>query len=240
MSPVGNEVFNLGYVMIEWHQPSPPSDDSNLRESNVFYEIEYTESYLDGKTVWHAIHTRWPWSNSSYNWKVGKLIKTEHARVRVRTRRIDTDEVSEWSMSTDGFTVNVRKLIPPAIANPVAGNLYTDFIQIILDESLTRNTYNQKVLYTLDFKSEDQDLDWTLIAQNLPFGTNVIRWDLANLLPSDDYVLRLTAEGRLNNTNEIDQISRAYVYNIRIQQPGAFIIDTQPPDAILSSTARKK
>jgi len=61
----------------------------------------------------------------------------------------------------------------------------------------------------------------------------MIRWDLTDVVPGDDYVLRLTAEGRLNSTNSVDQIARAYVYNIRIQQAGAFIIDTQPPDAVL-------
>jgi len=148
-SPIGNEVFNLGHVTIEWNLPDPPSDDAGLSTDNIFYEIQFTENYIGDETAWNTIHSRLAWDNTSYDWKVGKLVKSDHVRIRLRTREYDTGSVSEWSTSSDDFTINVWRLVPPAIASPVAGNLYNEAIQIILDESLTRNTYNQKVsLYT--------------------------------------------------------------------------------------------
>ncbi len=234
-SPEGGEVFNLGTVNITWDKNDPPGQDRTIDEIDVTYEIEYTDNYLGSNTNWYVLKRRIPWEDTSYAWNVGKMIKSGSVRVRLRARSFDGELTSEYSMSGGPFSINVFDLIAPAIVNPVPDTLYTDFVLIILDETLTKNTYHQKVRYTLEYSSHDRDLDWTLIIKDVPVGQNVIRWDLEALSPSNDYVLRLTAQNVCTepDASTPDQKAVSYVYNIRVQQSGAFIIDTKPPEAVL-------
>lgn len=237
-SPKGGELFNLGKVAITWDRNDPPTEDPYAATTVVTYEIEYTDNYNYENTTWHTLKRRVPWSEVSYEWIVGKMIKSSSVRLRIRAKNIADGELSDWSMPSGDFSVNVFKLIPPAIVSPLPSHVYTDFILIILDESLTRNTFSQKVRYTLEYSSEKRDLGWTVIVQDLPVGQNVIRWDLEGLAPSDDYVLRLVTKNASTSCLEAteassDQISRRFVYDLKIQQPGMFLIDTKPPQTIL-------
>ncbi|MHA2279311.1 MAG: hypothetical protein ACXAC5_00260 [Promethearchaeota archaeon] len=237
-SPKGGEIFNLGIVTITWDNNDPPTDDPYEATTVISYEIEYTDNYQLEDTVWHTLKRRIPWTETSFDWVVGKMIKSSSVRVRTRAKNSLDGLLSDWSMSGGDFSVNVFKLIPPAIVSPLPTHVYTDFILIILDETLTKNTFNQKVRYTLEYSSEKRGVDWTVIAQDIPVGQNVIRWDLDDLTPSDDYVLRLTAKNAATSCLQSsqptpDQISRRFVYNLKIQQPGMFLIDTKPPQAVL-------
>lgn len=236
INPKGGELFNLGKVTITWDKNDPPTDDPYEATSVISYEIEYTESFESD--TWHTIKRRIPWTETSFEWVVGKMIKGSTVRVRIRAKNSMDGALSDWSTSSGDFSINVFKLIPPAIVSPLPEHLYTDFILIILDESITRNTFNQKVRYTLEYSSKKQDIDWTVIALNLPIGQNVIRWDLEDVPSSDDFVLRLTAKNASNSCIQTpsptpDQISRRFVYNLKIQQPGMFFIDTIAPQTIL-------
>lgn len=237
-APKGDELFNLGTVSITWDLNDPPTDDPYEATTVISYEIEYTDNYNQEQTVWHTLKRRIPWVETSFDWVVGKMIKSDSVRIRMRARNSTDGSVSDWSMISGDFSINVFKLIPPAIVSPVANHLYADFILIILDETLTRNTFNQKIRYTLEYSSEKASVDWTLIAKDLPVGQNVIRWDLDGLISEDDYVLRLTAKNASVSCIETDeptpdQVSRRFIYNLKIQQAGMFIIDTKPPEAIL-------
>lgn len=233
-SPKGGEIFNLGKVNITWDTNNPLAI---FKSALLSYEIEYTDNYVGvDDTNWHSEKRRIPWNQDSYEWIVGKMIKSDSVRVRLRARHHD-GSFSDWSMASGDFMINVFKLIPPAIVNPISHHTYTDFILIILDETLTTNTFNQKVRYTLEYSSDARNVDWTVIVKDIPVGQNVIRWNLEDLSASDDYVLRLTAKNAASceQTNEPipDQIARRFVYNLKIQQPGVFLIDTKPPQAIL-------
>ena len=234
-SPKGGEVFNLGKVNITWNTNNPLALNASALLS---FEIEYTDNYVGlDATNWHTLKRRTPWNQNSYEWIVGKMIKSDSVRVRLRARHHD-GSTSDWSMMGGNVAINVFKLIPPAIVSPLPYHVYTDFILIILDETLTTDTFNQKVRYTLDYSSDARSVDWTIITEDLPVGQNVIRWDLTNVASSDDYVLRLTAKNAATSCLEgsgpvPDQISRRFIYNLKIQQPGMFLIDTKPPEAIL-------
>ncbi len=239
-SPKGDEVFNLGSVSITWDKNDPPSDDEYgaITSSNVSYELEYTDKYQKEQTVWRTLKRRIPWADTSYIWNVGKMIKSKSVRIRMRARTSVDGTFSDWSMISGDFAINIFELVPPAIVNPLPNRTYNDFVLIILDETITKNTFHQKVRYTLEYSSEKRDISWTLIATDVPVGQNIIRWNTENLTPSDDYVLRLTAKNSStscfeNEPETPDQISRRYVYNITLQQAGMFVIDTKPPAGIL-------
>ncbi len=237
-SPKGGEIFNLGTVAITWDKNDPPTDDEyGVATTSISYELEYTENYNGEETDWHVAKRRIPWTDVSFDWVVGKMIKSDSVRIRMRARSNITGQTSDYSMSSGNFSVNVFKLIPPAIVSPLPNNVYTDFILIILDETLTRNTFNQKVRYTLEYASEKRSIDFTTIVKDISVGQNVIRWNLDGLTPSDDYTLRLTTKNAStcfeNKLPDADQIAKSFVYDLKIQQPGMFIIDTKPPQAVL-------
>lgn len=237
-SPQGGEVFNLGKVTITWDRNDPPTDDPYEATSVISYEIEYTDNYKVEDTTWHTLRRRIPWTETTFEWVVGKMIKSTTVRLRMRAKNSMDGELSDWSTMSGDFSINVFKLIPPAIVSPLPNHIYTDFVLIILDESTTRDTFNQKVRYTLEYSSNKRDIDWTIIALDVPIGQNVIRWDLEEVPPSDDFVLRLTAKNASTScistaASTPDQISRRFVYNLKIQQPGMFFIDTIPPQTIL-------
>jgi len=227
-SPKGTEIFNLGTVTITWDINDPPSDES-IESSTVTHEIEYTEDYKMHDTLWHTLKRRIPFSITSYTWQVGKMIKSETVRVRIRSVNVN-DERSDWSMSGGNFSINVFKLRAPAIVSPIPNNIYTDYILIILDETLTLQTFHQKVRYTIEYSSKERGIDWTVVQNNIPVGRNVIRWNIEDILPSNDYQLKLTAQ---DSEDPPHQIATTFVYNLNLQNPGTFLIDTKPPESVL-------
>lgn len=237
LSPGEGQRFNRNTVNIMWNIHDPPGTDNALNTNLITYEIEYTDKYQGRNTNWHTIKRRIPYATTSYEWQVGKSIKSSTIRTRMRTYSSETESGSNWSISNE-FSINVFDLIAPAIVNPLPRVSYSDFILIILDESLVRDTYNQKVRYTIEYSSEKKSIDWQTIVKDIPVGQNVIRWNLDSVPTSNDYILRLTAKNVSTSCIDTpiiqpDQIARQFVYDITIQHPGLFIIDTKPPQAIL-------
>lgn len=227
VTPSAGQRFNRGIVQITWNRSDSPAPSPSITADQVTCELEYTDRFDFESTVWIPLKRRIPFTQVTYDWNVGKMVKSKTARLRIRARNSDTQEVSDWSMS-DEFSINVFELIAPAIVSPLPNSLHTDYVLVILDESLTRETFNQKVSYTLEFASVAAGVDWTIIVKDIPFGKNVIRWNIDGLPNADDYVLQLTAK----DWNS-EQISRSYVYNIRIQHSGLFLIDTKPPQTVI-------
>lgn len=237
VTPAAGAQYNQGLVSITWDINDPPTAFESTSTDAITYEIEYTDDYRGALTNWYALKKRIAYSDTSYEWNVGKMIKSNSVRIRMRAKNNESEGYSDWSIS-DEFSINVFRLIAPAIVSPISNVLYTDFILIVLDETLTRDTFNQKVRYTLEYSSDKRNIDWTVIRANVPFGNNVIRWNIEGLLPSDDYTLRLTARNQSTSCQETaatepDQIRRSYVHDIQIQQAGMFLIDTKPPQAII-------
>ncbi len=242
-SPQGGEVFNRGKVNITWDNNDPPSQDDEVSLSTVTHEIEYTDNYQGEETVWLTLKRRIAGTDTSYEWNVGKMVKSKTVRLRMRSKSTKHEAFADFSINGGAFAINVFDLIPPTIINPVPEVLYTDFILIVLDETLTKDTYHQKVRYTFEYSSHKRDIDWTVIINDVASGQNVIRWDVEELSPSDDYILRLTAKNAACSETQppaSDQIARVYVRDIRIQQSGTFIIDTLPPEAVLEIDNNKK
>lgn len=229
IQPQGGESYNQSYVEVLWTRSSIDSD--------LVYELQYTDNYQEEDTVWSTLNKRIAHDQMSYNWKVGKMVKSDQCRIRIRSINVKSDVVSEWSTSDGNFSINVFKLQSSVIVNPVSKGSYTNTILVILDETVVLNTFHQKVRYTLDYSSEKRSIPWTVIASNIPVGQNTIRWDVSGLYPSDDYILRLTCQNSSTCQepvlSEPDQIARNYVYDIEIRPSGAFVVDTVAPQAVL-------
>lgn len=223
-SPIGGEVFNKGFIEVSWDIKDPPANIETITLSDISYEIEYTENYIGRETVWHTIKKRIKGTTSSYLWYVGRMIKSETLRIRIRSFHEETSICSEYSPSDSNFAVNVFKLSAPVILSPFPGRAYVDYVTIILDESEIINTYNQKVRYKIEYQSTEANIDWTTLYDGLPVGSTPIRWNVENIANSNDYQLKLTAYDSDNN-----QYATNYVSGIKISHPGLFYIDTKPP-----------
>lgn len=245
ISPLPNAIFNRGTVSLEWTKNDPPSLSEDVDTDYVTYELEYTDDYEADKTLWRTFQRRIPWSTTSYEWMVGKMIKSKNVRVRIRAKDVLNETASDWSIS-ESFSVGVFDLIAPIIVSPVENKVYSEFVMIVWDETLIKDTFHQKVRYTIEYSSETLQVDWTIIAANVPIGQNIVRWDVSNVLSAEDYVIRLKARDvsttsaptytETASCQEIvnvpaDQFAVRYVYNIRIRHSGLFIIDTVPPVA---------
>lgn len=236
LSPSQTDVFNKGTVSIEWRSATP-ADTAETDTDFVTYDLEYTDNYKGLSSTWNTIKRRIPHSETTHNWVVGKSIKSNNVRIRMRSHNASDESKSNWSIS-DKFSINVFDLIPPAIISPMSGGTYSDFVLIILDEFITINTYHQKVRYTLEYSSKTQEIDWTIIAKDISVGNHIIRWKLDGVPNANDYILRLTVKNQSTSCVDEDaavpdQISYRFVRDISIRQTGAFIIDTKPPMAIL-------
>jgi len=233
-TPIPGQTINNGTVSITWSKASQPSTDSSIAPADVTFEIEYTDDYKGRETNWYTLKRRIPWSTTSFSWRVGNMIKSDSVRLRMRAKDVRRNAASDWYLMDGDFTINVFKLQPPAIVSPISGRVYSDYLTIILDETPLRETYHQKVRYTLDYSSSKRSVSWTTIAANVPPGENIIRWDLSNMSPSDDYVLRLRVRGlKSDPTSTEDQFASQFIHDIEIQQPGMFLIDTIPPEGVL-------
>ena len=228
-SPIGEEVFNKGTILITWEIKEPPTNQSNITLDDITYELEYTEDYQGRETDWYVIKRRISGRTVQYSWNVGRLLKSDQVRIRIRSFCDLINKTSEYSASSNDFSVNVFKLNPPAILSPIEGNSYIDYITIILDETEVLNTYNQKVRYTFEYQSEEASVSWTTLFQNLPVGSSPLRWNIDTLPTSTDYQLKITVSDPNN-----DQHAVVYVRNITIVQPGLFLIDTKPPEGVLT------
>lgn len=229
--PVHEQQFNQGNITIKWRINNTLGVFSD--PENVTYELEYTDNYDGYKTNWFSIKKRIKSTVDSFVWSVGKMIKSDSVRVRIRAVDLFNNINSGWSISSE-FSVNVFKIVPPAVVSPIPNKIYSNFINIILDDTITKNTFNQKVRYSYEYSSFKRNIDWTVIKSNIPFGENYYRWDISALQPSDDYVLRVTIKNTSTSCFESqitdsDQISKIYISKINIQSGGIFIIDTVPP-----------
>jgi len=223
-APLGQEIFNKGLISITWEIKDPPSSRSNITLADITYEIEYTENYVGRETIWETVRRRISGSDTSYDWYVGRMLKSDSVRMRVRSFCELLNKWSEYSPSNSNFSVNVFKLTPPAILSPVTERKYSDYITIILDEEQAVNTYNQKIRYKIEYQSENADVDWTVLFEDLPVGSSPLRWNVDGLLAADDYQMRLTT-----SDSDQNQFAVSYVRNIQIIHPGLFYIDTTPP-----------
>lgn len=227
-SPLGGETFNKGSILINWDIKNPPSDDSSISLNDITYEIEYTENYRGRDTDWHTIRRRIDGNNSSYSWYVGKMLKSENLRIRIRSFCEKLNITSEYSPSSTDFSCNVFKLIPPAVLSPVSGKSYTDYIMFLFDETQTINTYNQKIRYKIEYQSNDAEVDWTTAFKDVPVGSTPIRWNIDSLDAADDYQIKITV-----SDPQGDQLTAVYMRDIQIKHPGLFLIDTKPPEGVL-------
>lgn len=210
----GGKYINTSSVNIQWTEP--------YKDNNAIYwvEIYFTENFNNDDTNWIQI-ARIPSGINNYIWEINKWIKGDNCRVAIRF--VDNNgNRSRFSISPDSFVITDKKLPPPSIFKPVDNATYFSYIPFVFDSDGIINCSN-RAYYRIYYKSENLNLDWTLLYGYISINENLINVNTKDMLASDDY------EFKIELVDEDIVSEPVFIKDITINSLNYFIIDTEPP-----------
>jgi len=215
--PNGGEIFTEGDINIQWTEPG------SLPNTELFwYEIFITDNFNNTKDQELIQIGTIPSGNTSYSYTVQKNLRGNKCRVGIRSVN-NKGQRSNISFSADNFTIINESLPSPALIEPVRGGTYFSYIPFIFDHNGVLGRSSQRSFYQIYYKSDNQNIDWTLLQGNIMVGTDPINVDVSNINTDSDYILKIElVDG--------DNISApVFIDNVNINNINVFIIDTEPP-----------
>lgn len=218
VSPNGGEEFFGSTIPITWEEPSNISTTSDI----LWYELFITESYsVDGLDNLIQIATL-PSGTTSFTYNINKNLKGTSCRIGVRIVN-HRGQRSEISFSADDFLILNRKLPKPAVFSPTKDSTYFSYVPIILDSKGVLGRCSQRAFYQIYYKSDNRDIDWTLILKSVRIGSKPINLDVSNFITDSDYSFKV----ELVDGDSVS--SPVFINNITINNINYFVIDTIAP-----------
>ncbi len=215
--PNGGEVFTEGSIDIQWQEPGDfPITDL------TWYEIFITDDYdIKKKPELIQIATI-PNGNSSYSYTIQKNLRGKKSRVGIRSVN-HRGSRSKISFSADSFTIINEFLPSPSLIEPVSGNTYFSYILFAFDHVGVMGRASQRAFYQVYYKSDNQNIDWTLLKSNIMVGSDPINIDVSDFATNSDYFFKVEmVDG--------DSVSApVFIEDININNINLFLIDTTPP-----------
>jgi len=222
LSPNGNEVFTQRQINISWENVS-----ESVSSHPKSYEIFFTDDFVNfEKTNWVQIAVVND-NESSFLWDIPFSIKGNNCRVAIRTRDFRGDR-SKLSVSANDFEIESKMLKSPSVFSPSSGKTYFSYIPFILDHSALLGTASQRSFYRIYYSSKSLDIDWTIVTQDLPVGSEVFYWDVRGFASSTDYSFKVELVEGENVSNPV------IIDNIKINSFTFFVFDTVPPKGDMS------
>jgi len=217
--PNGGETITNRSVVIEWVRPNVGSDSDHP----IVYELFYANDWNDLKqTEWKQIATI-PGNTSSFLWQLPFSLKGDKFRVGIRSRNFK-GAASKMTISADNFTIQTAHISPPALISPVDSGSYHQFVPITLDHNAIKNNSSQRALYSLMYSSVSNNIDWTVIKDNVEIGSEPFLWDIRNLPAGSDYEIKVILSDSFGNASV-----PSFIRNIHISALNYFLLDTLPP-----------
>lgn len=215
--PNGGELFTEGDINVQWKEPGNlPSDVL------TWYEIFITDDFDKLKKEELIQIATIPSGNSSYNYTIEKNLKGGRCRVGIRS--VNSEGLrSNISFSADNFTIENEFLPSPSLLEPIEGESYFSYIPFIFDHKGVTGRSSQRSSYQIYYKSEDQNIDWTLLLDNIMVGTDPINVDVSKLNTSSDYIFKVELVDGDNVSSPV------FIEKVSINNINFFLIDTEPP-----------
>ena len=215
--PNGGETFTEGDINVQWTEPGDlPSD------TLTWYEIFITDDFNKTKKEELIQIATIPSGNTSYSYRIEKNLKGEKCRVGIRS--VNNQGLrSNISFSADDFIIVNEGLPSPALLEPVSGNTYFSYIPFVFDHEGVMGRSSQRSFYQIYFKSDNQNIDWTLLQGNIMVGTDPINIDVSNVNTDSDYVLKIELVDGDNVSAPV------FIDELNINNINVFLIDTEPP-----------
>tara|TARA_Y100000310_G_scaffold341375_1_gene440320 strand:+ start:5213 stop:6676 length:1464 start_codon:yes stop_codon:yes gene_type:complete len=225
ISPNGGETIVNRSMEIKWYSPVPSHPD----DVPVWYELLFTDAFEhDKKNEWKQIAST-PANVSSFNWRIPFSVKSAKCRFGIRSRDARGTR-TEIAHIADDFEIKSVDLVPPAVVSPIAGSTYRLGVPIVFDHEAVRSTISQRALYQVYYSSEELEIDWTPVSEEILFDSGAFTWDVRDIAPSNDYRMKF---------NLMDETGVAsppvFVDDLTIYPMDYVILDTTPPKGAVSA-----
>ncbi len=215
--PNGGEVVTYPSMYIIWEEPASAHDNKDL-----WYEIYFTEGWTpDKEPDWLQVATV-PAGSSSFLWDIPTYVSSERCRLAIRTRNA-RGERSPYILTADTFIIRRQHLVPPSVVSPAEGSRYQQFVPIIIDYQTAIGTSSQRGSYQI-YYSSGGDENWRVIQEDVRVGSDPVYWDIRDLPPRSDYVVKIVMEDSEGNSS-----IPVFVRNLKLFPMNYFILDTKPP-----------
>jgi hypothetical protein len=219
--PNGGETFNGSSINIRWEEPLGLSSSTLM-----WYEIFITDVFDKNKKPELLQIATVPYGNSSYNYYIQENLKGKKCRIGIRYVT-HSGIRSEISFSADNFIIVNKELPSPALMEPVTGDTYFSYVPFIFDYESILGRASQRSFYQIYYKSDNQNIDWTLLKKNIMIGSDPINIDVSYFNTDSDYVFKIELVDGDNVSPPV------FIDNIKINNVNLFVIDTVPPDGTI-------
>jgi len=191
----------------------------------IYYANNYTELY---KNNWVLIDII-PESKFNMNLEVANDASSNKSRIAVR-KRDNTGKIISYDIYKNTLNLkSIDKLDPPTILSPKNNSNYNNAIYISYDDSSLIGTPSEKGYYYTFYSNIDLGIEWTQIGEPIPVGSGFIYWDISSLESSSEYEIKSYIEDNIGRKSK-----EIFITDISILNNGRFIIDTTPPDGVVS------
>ena len=216
--PNGGENITSNSIEVTWTEPSSISDNTNV----AWYEIFIVDNYesRDNRNLVQIASI--PIGNTSFEYNVNNNLKGKKCRISMRVAN-SLGERGPLVFSANDFVISNRKLPIPAIFKPTPDTTYFSYIPIVFDNKGVVGRCSQRSFYQMYYKSDEQEIDWTLGISNIMMGSGQINWDVSSLPTASDYSLKFEIVDE-------DKVSEpVFINDITINNINYFLVDTLPP-----------
>ena len=219
--PNGGETFMEGSISIQWIEPRNVSSIET-----IWYEIFITDSFDVAKKPELTQIATIPYGNSSYSYYINKDFKGEKCRVGIRVVK-QNGVRGRMSFSADDFIIANKMLPPPSVMEPIEGITYFSYIPIIFEHDAVMGRCSQRAFYQIFYSSKEQNIEWTLIRDNIMVGSDPFDLDVSNFPTSSDYSIKIEM---IDGDNVSPPL---FINDITINNINYFIIDTVSPKGFI-------
>lgn len=215
--PNGGELFTEGDINIQWKEPGSISSTEL-----IWYEIFIVDDFNNTKKEELIQIATIPSGNISYSYTIQKNLRGKKSRIGIRSVN-NKGLRSNMSFSADDFTIINEALPSPVLLEPVEGSTYFSYIPFVFDHNGVLGRSSQRSFYQIYYKSDSQDIDWTLLRSNIMVGTDPINIDVSSFNTNSDYVFKIDLVDGDNVSTPV------FIKEININNINFFRIDTIPP-----------
>jgi len=220
--PNGGEKFIEGSINITWVEPL----DTSSTEYK-WYEIFITDDSEEHKKLELLQIGTIPAGKTSYSYEIQKNLRGKRCRIGIRSVNHEGKR-SKLSFSADNFIIQNESLPSPALLEPVPEGTYFSYLPFIFDHNAVKGRCSQRSLYQVYYKSDNQNIDWTLLKSNIKTGTDPVNIDISHFNTDSDYSIKV----ELVDGNNVSL--PVFINNVNINNINTFLIDTTPPRGTIS------
>ena len=220
--PNGGEKFTEESINITWVEPS----DTSSTEYK-WYEIFITDDSEEHKKSELLQIGTIPAGKTSYSYTIQKNLRGKRCRIGIRSVNHEGKR-SKFSFSAGNFIIQNESLPSPALMEPTPEGTYFAYLPFIFDHNAVKGRCSQRALYQVYYKSDNQDIDWTLLKSNIKTGTDPVNIDISHFNTDSDYSIKVELVDGDNVSLPV------FINNVNINNINTFLIDTTPPRGTIS------